>query len=122
MRASSAGSLAVALASCIFVMQAQAQEAALPNGDPKSETSIIKQLDAADVQTQREAERDKTTVLDRMRAVAAPAETQAPTPVQVENFSGVPGDPKFEAQLTRMLDDISRQETAGASNDPTIQR
>jgi hypothetical protein len=103
-------------------MPIHAQDLPGPPGDPKSEALIAKQLGETGAQIQREVEKDSTTVLDRMRAASAVKAKPSTQAIEINNMSGVPGDPRFEAQLTRMLEDANHQATADAANDPTIQR
>lgn len=124
MRTPSVVILGAALVIGIFTLQtaSRAQNSMSSADEPQSEASVNKQMDKADTQTQREIEGDKTTVFDRMGAVAEPKETTPTSPIEIETISGVPGDPKFEAQLTQMIDDMNRQATEDVTNDPTIQR
>lgn len=113
---------AVAIGTFLLQTPVGAQGPGSPTSDPTPEAQITKQLEDADTQVQRDAERDPTTVLDRMRAIASQKEAEPAKPIELDGIVGVPGDPKFEAQLARKLDDMNRQAEDEANNDPTIQR
>jgi len=99
-------------------VSAAAQSLASEPGDPSFEAALNRQIDEANAQVLRELEADATMALDRMRAETSPPEEAVPEPGLMGTVAGVPGDPRFEAQLSALIDQANEAAKEELSQDP----
>jgi hypothetical protein len=88
-------------------------------GDERFEASLQQSLDEANTQVVSQLEKDPAAARLTTEPNPVAQEATPPEAISVGTISGVPGDPKFEAEFAAWLRQVDEGLKDELSNDPT---